>query len=133
MIDSTCLTTHDRKYAPTNLRQLPDASFFEVCTGHKNRTCLQTESIPRPLASINDGYLLPVALYMSSKWNLGDDFDMGEGFCFNKLEINDDFMAIVYNFPEPEVIGGALYTNNITYCCQKVQTFSSGLQLFTII
>ena len=72
----------------TNLPQIPDASFLEVCTGHKNRMCLQTEPIPRPVASINDGYLPPVALYMSSEWNLGDDFNMGEGFYFNKLEIN---------------------------------------------
>lgn len=38
--------------------------------------------------------------YMSSELTLGDDFDMGEGPDFNKLEIDDDFMAVVYNFPE---------------------------------
>lgn len=93
----------------TNLPQNPDPSNLAMCTRHKNRMYLQTEFIPRLVAYINDGYLPPVALYMSSEWNLGDDFNMGEGFYFNKLEINDDFMVVVYNFPEPEVIGEALY------------------------
>ena len=93
----------------TNLPQIPDASDLATCTRHKNRMYFQTEFIPKLVANINDGYLPPVALYMSSEWNLGDDFNMGEGFYFNKLEINDDFMVIVYNFPEPEVIGEALY------------------------
>ena len=93
----------------TNLPQIPDASDFAKCTRHKNRMYFQTAFLPKLVANINDGYLPPVALYMSSEWNLGDDFNMGEGFYFNKLEINDDFMVIVYNFPEPEVIGEALY------------------------
>lgn len=93
----------------TNLPQIPDASDLAMCTRHKNRMYFQTEFIPKLVANINDGYLPPVALYMSSEWNLGDDFNMGEGFYFNKLEINDDFMVIVYNFPEPEVIGEELY------------------------
>ena len=76
---------------------------------HKNRMYFQTEFIPKLVACINDGYLPPVALYMSSECNLGDDFNMGEGFYFNKLEIKDDLMVVVYNFPEPEVIGEALY------------------------
>ena len=93
----------------TNLPQNPDASDLAMCTRHKNRMYFQTEFIPKLVANINDGYLPPVALYMSSEWNLGEDFDMGEGFYFNKLEIKDDLMVVVYNFPEPEVIGEALY------------------------
>ena len=93
----------------TSLPQIPDASNPAMCTRHKNRMYFQTEFIPKLVANINNGYLPPVALYMSSEWNLEDDFNMGEGFYFNKLEINDDFMVIVYNFPEPEVIGEALY------------------------
>ena len=93
----------------TSLPKIPDANNPAMCTRHKNRMYFQTEFIPKLVANINDGYLPPVALYMSSEWNLGDDFNMGEGFYFNKLEINDDFMVIVYNFPEPEVLGEALY------------------------
>ena len=93
----------------TNLPQIPDASDLAMCTRHKNRMYFQTEFIPKLVANINDGYLPPVALYMSSEWNLGDDFNMGEGFYLNKLEINEDFMVVFYNFPEPEVIGDALY------------------------
>ena len=93
----------------TNLPQIPDASDLATCTRHKNRMYFQTEFIPKLVANINDGYLPPVALYMSSEWNLGEDFDMGDGFYFNKLEIDDDFMVVVYNFPEPEVLGEALY------------------------
>lgn len=93
----------------TNLPQIPDASDLAMCTRHKNRMYFQTEFLPKLVANINDGYLPPVALYMSSEWNLGDDFYMGEGFYFNKLEIDDDFMVVVYNFPEPEVLGEALY------------------------
>ena len=70
---------------------------------------------------------------MSSEWNLGDDFNMGEGFYFNKLEINEGFLVIVYNFPEAEVIGEALYgavlvnKNNNTAKCHtlKADTDSS--------
>ena len=67
----------------TNLPQNPDASDLAMCTRHKNRMHFQTEFIPKLVANINDGYLPPVALYMSSEWNLGDDFNMGEGFSFN--------------------------------------------------
>ena len=93
----------------TALPLSPDASDHAMCTSHKHRMYFQGEFLPKLVANINDGYLPPVALYMSSEWNLGDDFNMGEGFYFNKLEINDDFMVTVYNFPEPEVIGEALY------------------------
>ena len=93
----------------TNLPQIPDASDLATCTRHKNRMYFQAEFIPKLVANINDGYLPPVALYMSSEWTLGDEFDMGEGFYFNKLEINEDFMVVFYNFPEPEVLGDALY------------------------
>ena len=93
----------------TPLPQNPDASDLAMCTRHKNRMYFQAEFIPKLVANINDGYLPPVALYMSSEWNLGDDFNMGEGFYFNKLEIDDDFMVVVYNVPEPEVLGEALY------------------------
>jgi hypothetical protein len=47
--------------------------------------------------------------YMSSELTLGDDFDMGEGSDFNKLQIDDDFMVVIYSFPESEVIGEAFY------------------------
>ena len=60
----------------TNLPQNPDASDLAMCTRHKNRMHFQTEFIPKLVANINDGYLPPVALYMSSEWNLGDDFNM---------------------------------------------------------
>ena len=92
----------------TNLPQNPDAGNHAMCARHKNRMYFQREFIPKLVANINDGYLPPVALYMSSEWNLGDDFDMGEVFYFNKLEINEDFMVEFYNFPEPEVLGDAL-------------------------
>ena len=91
------------------LPQSPDASDLAMCTRHKNRMYFQGEFLPKLVANINDGYLPPVAHYMSSEWNLGDDFYMGAGFYFNKLEIDDDFMVVVYNFPEPEVLGEALY------------------------
>ena len=87
----------------THLPQNPDASDLAMCARHKNRMYFQAEFLPRLVANINDGYLPSVALYMSSEWNLGD------GFYFNKLEIDDDFMVVVYNFPEPEVLGEALY------------------------
>ena len=93
----------------TNLPQNPYASDLAMCTRHKNRMYFQTEFLPRLVANINEGYLPPVALYMNSDWDLGDEFDMGDGFYFNKLEVDDNFMVVVYNFPEPEVIGEALY------------------------
>ena len=92
-----------------NLPECPDSNDPAMCARHRNRMHFQTEFIHKLVANINDGYLPPTALYMNSEWDLGDDFDMGKGFYFNKLEIDDDFMVIFYNFPEPEVLGEALY------------------------
>ena len=67
----------------TNLPQNPDASDLAMCTRHKNRMHFQTEFIPKLVANINDGYLPPVALYMSSEWNLGDDFNREQYTCLH--------------------------------------------------
>jgi hypothetical protein len=54
--------------------------------------------------------------YMSSELTLGDDFDMGEGSDFNKLEIDDDFNGCNLQFPR---IGG--HWRSFLWCCPRKQ------------
>ena len=65
--------------------------------------------------SVSSGYLPHLALESGPVWweyikgNYDMRLNMEPGFYCNKLEMKDGYVIYFYNFPEPKVLGDALY------------------------
>lgn len=73
--------------------------------------------IPELVACVMDGYLPFIALFPSAQWysNLRMDYDLDELKAakvyesFEKIDVDEDNMIILYTFPQPEEMPEALY------------------------
>ena len=84
---------------------------------HEIRYDVQQYFIPEMVECVKDGYLPFIALFPSAQWysNLRMDYDIEElkaakvWESFEKIEIDEDNMIILYTFPQPEEVPEALY------------------------
>jgi hypothetical protein len=84
---------------------------------HDIRYDVQQYFIPEMVECVKDGYLPFIALFPSAQWysNLRMDYDIEElkaakvWESFEKIEIDEDNMIILYTFPQPEEVPEALY------------------------
>ena len=94
-----------------------DYAVFDPLTRsmHRSKWYLQNKFIPMMADCVSNGYLPHLALESGPGWweYIERDYDMrlnlGQGFYCNKLEIKDGYVIYFYNFPEPKVLGDALY------------------------
>ena len=98
---------------------------------HEIRYDVQQHFIPEMVECVRDGYLPFIALFPSAQWysNLRMEYELEElkaakvWESFEKIEVNEDNMIILYTFPQPEAVSEALYgavllnqsTNNLNY------------------
>ena len=88
-----------------------DYTVFDPLT----RSMHRSKFIPMMADCVSNGYLPHLALESGPGWweYIERDYDMrlnlGQGFYCNKLEIKDGYVIYFYNFPEPKVLGDALY------------------------
>ena len=98
---------------------------------HDIRYHVQQYFIPEMVECVKDGYLPFIALFPSAQWysNLRMDYDIEElkaakvWESFEKIELDEQNMIILYTFPQPEEVPEALYgavllnhsTNNLKY------------------
>ena len=84
---------------------------------HEIRYEVQHYFIPEMVECVKDGYLPFLALFPSAQWysNLRMDYELEElkaakvWESFEKIEVDEDTMIILYTFPEPEDVPEALY------------------------
>jgi hypothetical protein len=84
---------------------------------HEIRYEVQQYFIPEMVECVKDGYLPFIALFPSAQWysNLRMDYDIEElkaakvWESFEKIDVDEDHMIILYTFPEPEEVPEALY------------------------
>ena len=82
---------------------------------HRGKLYLQNNFIPMMADIVSSGYLPHLALESGPGWweYIEGDYDMRfnlePGFYCNKLEMKDGYVIYFYNFPEPKVLGDALY------------------------
>ena len=84
---------------------------------HEIRYDVQQYFIPEMVECVKDGYLPFIALFPSAQWyiNLRMDYELEElkaakvWESFEKIEIDEDNMLILYTFPQPEDVPEALY------------------------
>ena len=84
---------------------------------HEIRYDVQQYFIPEMVKCVKDGYLPFIALFPSAQWyiNLRTKFNPEElkaaklWESFEKIEIDEDNMIILYTFPQPEDMPEALY------------------------
>ena len=92
---------------------------------------VQQYFIPEMVECVKDGYLPFIALFPSAQWysNLRVKYELEElkaakvWESFEKIEIDEDNMIILYTFPQPEEVPEALYgavllnqsTNDLKY------------------
>ena len=94
-----------------------DYAVFDPLTRsmHRSKWYLQNKFIPMMADCVSSSYLPHLALESGPGWweYIERDYDMrlnlGQGFYCNKLEIKDGYVIYFYNFPEPKVLGDALY------------------------
>ena len=98
---------------------------------HEVRYYTQQYFIPEMVECVKDGYLPFIALFPSVQWycNLRMDYDIEElkaakvWESFEKIELDEQNMIILYTFPQPEEVPEALYgavllnhsTNDLKY------------------
>lgn len=98
---------------------------------HEIRYDVQQYFIPEMVECVKDGYLPFIALFPSAQWycNLRIEYELEELKAakvwenFEKIEIDEDNMIILYTFPQPEEMPEALYgavllnhsTNDLKY------------------
>ena len=98
---------------------------------HEIRYDVQQYFIPQMVECVKDGYLPFIALFPSAQWysNLRMDYDIEElkaakvWESFEKIELDEQNMIILYTFPQPEEVPEALYgavllnhsTNDLKY------------------
>ena len=98
---------------------------------HDIRYHVQQYFIPEMVECVKDGYLPFIALFPSAQWycNLRMDYDIEElkaakvWESFEKIQVDDDTMIVLYTFPQPEDVSEALYgavllnhsTNDLKY------------------
>ena len=84
---------------------------------HEIRYDVQQYFIPEMVECVKDGYLPFIALFPSAQWysNLRMDYDIEElkaakvWDSFEKIELDEQNMIILYTFPHPEEVPEALY------------------------
>ena len=84
---------------------------------HEIRYDVQQYFIPEKVECVKDGYLPFIALFPSAQWysNLRMDYDIEElkaakvWESFEKIELDEQNMIILYTFPHPEEVPEALY------------------------
>ena len=94
-----------------------DYTVFDPLTRsmHRSKWYLQNKFIPMMADCVSNRYLPHLALESGPGWweYIERDYDMrlnlGQGFYCNKLEMKDGYVIYFYNFPEPKVLGDALY------------------------
>ena len=98
---------------------------------HEIRYDVQQYFIPEIVECVKDGYLPFIALFPSVQWysNLRIEYELEElkaakvWESFEKIEVDEDNMIILYTFPQPEEVSEALYgavllnqsTNDLKY------------------
>ena len=98
---------------------------------HEIRYDVQQYFIPEMVECVRDGYLPFIALFPSAQWysNLRIKYEIEElkaakvWESFEKIEVDEDNMIILYTFSQPEAVSEALYgavllnqsTNNLNY------------------
>ena len=78
---------------------------------------VQQYFIPEMVESVKDGYLPFIALFPSAQWyiNLRMKYELQELKVakvwenFEKIEVDEDNMIILYTFPQPEDVSEAVY------------------------
>ena len=84
---------------------------------HEIRYDVQQYFIPEMVECVKDGYLPFLALFPSAQWysNLRMDYELEElkaakvWDSFEKIELDEQNMIILYTFPHPEEVPEALY------------------------
>ena len=84
---------------------------------HDIRYHVQQYFIPEMVECVKDGYLPFIALFPSAQWyiNLRMDYELEDlkaakvWESFEKRQVNDDTMIILYTFPQPEDVTEAIY------------------------
>ena len=84
---------------------------------HEIRYHVQQYFIPGMVECVKDGYLPFIALFPSAQWysNLMIEYDLEDlkeakvWESFEKIDVDQDRMIILYTFPQPEEVPEALY------------------------
>ena len=84
---------------------------------HEIRYYVQQYFIPKLVECVKEGYLPFISLFPSAQWysNLRGQYDIEDvnaaKVCekFEKIELDEDHMIILYTFPQPEDTTEALY------------------------
>lgn len=84
---------------------------------HDIRYHVQYVFLPELVKSVSEGYLPSIALFPSPQWyyNLRQDYDIEELNAagvyegFERIEVDDDHMLILYTFPQPQYALEAVY------------------------
>jgi len=84
---------------------------------HEIRYTVQQFFIPEMVECVKDDYLPFISLFPSAQWytNLRkeyavEDLKAAKGWeSFEKIDVDEDHMIILYTFPEPEEVPEALY------------------------
>ena len=98
---------------------------------HDIRYHVQQYFIPEMVECVMDGYLPFIALFPSAQWlsNLRMDYELEDlkaakvWESFEKIQVDEDTMIVLYTFPQPEDVPEAIYgavllnqaTNEIKY------------------
>ena len=101
---------------------------------HEIRYYVQQHFIPEMVECVKDGYLPFIALFPSAQWysNLRMEYELEElkaakvWESFEKIEVNEDNMIILYTFPRPEDVSEALYGAVL------LNQSTNGLKYFTL-
>ena len=93
---------------------------------HEIRYHVQYVFLPELVESVSEGYLPGIALFPSPQWyyNLRQEYDLDELNAagvyegFERIDVDDDHMLILYTFPQPqstlEAVYGAVMLNTLT-------------------
>jgi hypothetical protein len=84
---------------------------------HDIRYHVQQYFIPEMVECVMDGYLPFIALFPSAQWlsNLRMDYELEDlkaakvWESFEKIQVDEDTMIVLYTFPQPEEVPEALY------------------------
>ena len=99
---------------------------------HRSKWYLQNKFIPMMADCVSSRYLPHLALESGPAWcdYIESDSEMRlnleRGFYCNKLEMKDGYVIYFYNFPEPKVLGDALY------CAAVVNKATSSVQYYKL-
>ena len=84
---------------------------------HEIRYHVQQYFIPEMVECVKDGYLPFIALFPSAQWlsNLRMDYELLDlkaakvWESFEKIQVDEDTMIVLYTFPQPEDVPEAIY------------------------